>query len=92
MFTPCKHENFHATVNVNRLVDEKHPEKVNAFLAEITVRCIDCDLPFEWVGLTAGISGEKPMVDVAAQELRAPIKPKGCALMPGIPGISIRAN
>jgi len=88
----CPHENFHADVGIHRLVDEQTPKQVNAFIAEIKVHCKDCGLPFEWVGLTAGYRGDAPRVDVAAQELRAPLKPKGCKLMPGIPGYDVRVN
>lgn len=88
----CKHENFQCKADVQRLIDENKPDQVNAFIVELKIHCIDCGLPFEWIGFTAGYRGDAPRVDIAAQELRAPIKPKGCKIMPGIPGFDIRAN
>jgi hypothetical protein len=88
----CAHFNFHADVTVNRLVYEAKQNQVNAFVAEIKVHCMDCGLPFEWIGFETGFRGDVARVDVSAQQLRAPLKPKGCRLMPGIPGYDIRAN
>jgi len=90
----CKHENFRADVDIQRLMDgdNGHPEIVNCFMAEIRVHCTDCGVPFEWIGFEAGLLGDRAMVDVSAQELRAPIKPKGVLAMPGIPGYTVKVN
>lgn len=88
----CKHFSFHANVDVCRLVDENDPDLVRSFMAEVTVKCITCGTPFEWIGLECGYRGDKPLVDPSAQELRAPIKPKGLLAMPGIPGFQIKVN
>jgi hypothetical protein len=77
----CEHKNFHANVMVNRIED------IGRFTADITIRCIDCNLPFEFVGVDeCGLSYEHPTVNPSAQELRVPIKPKGCEILPGIKG------
>lgn len=77
----CKHENFHAHVEVNRIED------IGRFTADIRIRCRECDLPFEFVGVgECGSSYEFPTVDPSAQELRVPIKPKGLEILPGIKG------
>ena len=86
----CKHENFQAVVKVCRLVDEKGESQVNAFVAEINVVCMECMLPFEWVGLPVGYSGVQPMTSLDATELRAPLKPVGVEKMPGIPSYSVQ--
>jgi hypothetical protein len=36
----CAHEQFAAAVNVHRLLDS------GKFMAEVNVRCVDCDEPF----------------------------------------------
>jgi hypothetical protein len=82
----CKHENFRAEVDVNRLLDS------GSFMADVRIRCTECDLPFEFVGVDAGLSFSKPMASVTAQELHIPIRPKGCRLMPAIPGFEVRVN
>ena len=87
----CEHMNFSANCAVGRLVEENNSQ-VNAFVAEIKIHCIDCGLPFEWIGFTAGFRDDAPRVDTSAQELRAPIKPKGCLAMPGIPGYDVKLH
>lgn len=69
----CEHEDFRATVAVNRLGDEGGP--VRNYIADITVSCARCGLPFHFVGVPAGLSFYRPMVNVGATELRAPIAP-----------------
>ena len=88
----CSHENFAATVNVNRLTKSDDDATVIAHQADIRINCAECGLPFEFVGVDAGMLPNKPMASVDAQELRAPIRPKGCKILPAIPGFSVRAN
>jgi hypothetical protein len=76
----CEHENFIANVTVNRILDIKR------FTADVTVKCADCGLPFEFIGPECGFSYEGPTVNPSAQELRIPIRPKGCEILPGIKG------
>jgi len=90
----CKHENFHANVTVNRVGEGDSPiGKVKGFLAEITIRCTECDLPFEFVGVDeCGLLWTKPACTPDAQTLRAPIRPKGSRILPGLPGFTARAH
>jgi hypothetical protein len=77
----CEHENFECHVDVNRILDIKR------FTADIRIQCADCKLPFEFIGVNdCGLSYEGPTVNPSAQELRVPIKPKGCEILPGIKG------
>jgi len=75
----CPHENFAADVAVGRITDDGG--RVHSFLAEVTVRCLDCGEPFHFLGLEAGLSFTRPTVDVAATTLHAPIAP-GVAPLP----------
>jgi hypothetical protein len=86
----CPHENFAAKVDCNRLTGEGG--KVTGYSADVRINCNDCGLPFEFVGVSAGFSPKQPMCDVSAQELRAPIRPKGCNIMPGIFGYEVKAQ
>lgn len=87
----CLHENFAANVQVNRVLKEEGDTVPSAFLAEITVKCADCGSPFEFVGdYPCGLLYGRACVDASAQELRAPIRPKGLALLPGLPGFTMR--
>jgi hypothetical protein len=88
----CEHLNFKANVDVHRLLDNRDNSKVVGYSADIRIRCAECDLPFEFIGVDAGLMPDKPMASVDAQELRAPIRPKGCMIMPAIPGFTVRAQ
>jgi hypothetical protein len=77
----CKHENFECHVDVNRIED------IGRFTADVRIKCSQCNLPFEFVGIDeCGLSYEHPTVNPSAQELRIPIKPKGYVILPGIKG------
>lgn len=82
----CQHVNFTVFADINRIVDK------GAFLAEIRIVCRDCNLPFEFVGVDAGLMFNRPMASPDAQELRAPVRPKGSDVLPAIPGFTIKAN
>lgn len=84
----CEHLNFKAKVEVNRLLNDEGI--VHGYSADIRIECDECSMPFEFVGAPAGWSIEKPMCNVTAQELHAPIRPKGSLLMPAIPGFTVR--
>lgn len=69
----CSHENFAATVDVRRLTDEQG--RVRNFIAEVTVRCTQCEQPFHFVCADTGFSFVRPTVSVGATMLHAPIAP-----------------
>lgn len=73
--TDCKHEIFESKVDVARLVDNEGDDVVTGFSADILIRCAQCKLPFEFVGVPSGYSPRQPMVSFDKTELRAPIKP-----------------
>lgn len=70
----CEHENFTANVDVNRL-SQVPGAPVSGYSADITVRCSDCEEPFEWIGAPVGLSPRAPAVSVDGRELRAPMRP-----------------
>ena len=82
----CEHKDFVAVVVVQRMEDTK------AFFAEIRVKCAQCDLPFEFIGVKAGLSGAEPRCSLDAQELTAPIRPKGSKVFPAVQGFDVKAN
>lgn len=67
--TTCKHETFGAQVNVNRMED------TGRFIANVTIKCVECDLAFEFVGPAAGIAWDRPTVSLDGTELHVPIEP-----------------
>lgn len=83
----CKHNTNH-----NCFVDINYIQDKEAYMADIKIFCAECGMPFEFVGVEAGMLFTKPMASADAQTLRAPIKPKGSSVLPAIPGFTIRAQ
>lgn len=69
----CEHTNFSSTVEVYRLADEKG--NITGYSASVVVKCVECSLPFRFLGLQRGLDMKKPMVNVDETELRVPIEP-----------------
>lgn len=66
----CAHKNFSVNADINRFED------TGGFAADITIHCVECGLPFRFIGLEAGLRPDMPMVSVDGLELRAPIEPE----------------
>lgn len=67
----CKHHNFAARVGVARLED------IGRFMAEITVRCTDCDTPFQFLGLEPGLNLQGATCSIDGLEANIAIVPQG---------------
>lgn len=67
----CRHLDFKANVGVARLKDSGN------FIAEITIRCRDCGLPFQFNGLQPGLDLHGAAVSADGLEARISISPKG---------------
>jgi len=63
----CKHEQFEAHVDVNRLSD------TGRFSADVRIKCVQCGEPFRFLGLPAGVDPDGPTVSVDGTEARMPI-------------------
>ena len=66
----CRHEEFAARVAVNRFED------TGRFLADITVRCRNCDEPFRFLGVPPGHAWDQPACSIDGTELHVPIEPE----------------
>jgi hypothetical protein len=86
----CPHEDFSATVEVNRLTSTEGGP-VTAYAADIRVSCADCGEAFRWIGVKAGLMPDRPMVSVDESVLRAPIRPASADpdFGLGIPGFAV---
>lgn len=71
----CEHKNFFAKVDVTRLTESDESDVVTGYTADIRIKCDECGLPFQFIGLPGGYSPAQPMCSFDAQEMRAPIKP-----------------
>lgn len=88
----CKHSNFHANVSVGRIIAEGASDDSQpiAFSADVTVKCLDCGKPFEWIGLPMGYSPMQPMCSVDGLEARMPLKPQGEATRTDLAGFAVK--
>lgn len=88
---PCEHLDFAATVTVNRLT-QVDGGPVTGYSADIRVSCEGCGEPFDWIGLSVGLSPRLPMASLDGHELRAPLRPASAAPGFGLagPGFSVR--
>jgi hypothetical protein len=65
----CIHPDFHATVTVNRIEDS------GQFLAELKIHCLQCGLPFQFLGLPLGLDMRGAMMSIDGREARLAIAP-----------------
>ena len=63
----CKHEQFSAQVDVNRLEDS------GRFSAEVRIKCAQCGAPFRFLGLPAGLDLNGASVSADGTEARLAI-------------------
>ncbi|WP_262058535.1 hypothetical protein [Streptomyces sp. STR69] len=89
---PCPHENFDAFVDVNRITASDNDPTVVGYAAGIKVKCRDCDEPFRWTGVPAGVSPARPTCSVDETELRAPLRPASADpdFGLGLPGFAVQ--
>lgn len=86
--TGCDHTETRADVNVVLLED------AHRYLAEIRLRCVQCDHPFGFRGLPCGLStAGGAFVDPTAEELRVVLySPSELALAAPLPGLTEQPN
>lgn len=77
----CEHKDFEAHVAVNRIED------TGQFAADVHIRCKDCQMPFQFIGLPTGLNSEGAACSVDATEARLAIVPYGQAktVLDGLP-------
>lgn len=71
----CQHLNFETGAKVARLHEDGRPEVITGYRLDLVVRCKECGLPFEFVGLPGGYNMLSPTANIDATELRCPIQP-----------------
>ncbi len=69
----CEHENFSASVRVNRL-SLRDGGPITGFNCEIQICCAECGMKMRFRGLPFGSSPHHPTLSVDATELRAPLE------------------
>lgn len=65
---------------------------VKGYSADVTIRCAQCDEPFRFIGMPAGLLPDRPACDPAETEARLPIRPASSDpdFGLGIPGFAVR--
>lgn len=72
----CKHLNFRSSVAIGRILQKDGDVDPAAFVADIRIKCVDCDEPFEFYGVPMGWTAMHPTSSVDGLELHVPLKPK----------------
>lgn len=67
----CKHMNFEASVQVNRIEDK------GRFMAEVRIKCTDCGTPMQFMGLKPGFDLNGATVSLDGLEANIGIHPQG---------------
>lgn len=67
----CEHQNFDATVNVARIEDK------GRFMAEVQIKCRDCGVPMQFMGLEPGLNFDGATVSLDGLEMNIGIHPQG---------------
>jgi len=88
---PCPHEDFNASVEVNRLTEREGDTEPDAYSADIKVWCAACGENFRWVGLQAGLMPSRPMCSIDETIMCAPLRPASSDpdFGLGIPGYAV---
>lgn len=71
----CRHEKFHTHAVIHRLKDSDQSEEIKAWHVDIKINCDECGMPFEFIGVSAGLNFNQPTVNLDFTELRMPIRP-----------------
>lgn len=64
----CKHENFDAAVDVNRIGSE-------AWMVGLRIKCVDCGTRLMFPTVRKGVDVTYATVSIDGTELRIPVKP-----------------
>lgn len=88
----CGHERLKAALEFARLVEsEERPDDATGWTADLRIYCDECDAPFGFKGMEAGVSPAAPMRSIDALEARLPLlSPAELALTGPFPPVRVR--
>lgn len=69
----CQHDRIKTESKLTRLTDENG--NTTEYRLDLSVTCLDCHQPFQFIGLNAGYSPDEPTVDFQGITLSCPVKP-----------------
>jgi hypothetical protein len=70
----CQHEVYKVLGQVCEIVDDESHD-VYAYRLEVSVHCVQCGMPFTFLGLPEGYNISEPMSNIDHTTARLPIKP-----------------
>lgn len=85
----CAHTTSHtANVRIDHLADS------GRFMAEVRIRCAECGLAFQFLGLPLGLDLKGAAMSVDGEEARIAIAPVGRVMRPleGLSGFGVKAS
>lgn len=75
----CKHKHFYADVRVARITDEGQDDnpdaEIKAYIADVQVKCNECGIEFQFVGIEGGFNWNYPTTNVDATKVNLPMIP-----------------
>lgn len=77
----CQHLNFAAEVGVNRLT-ESEGGPVKGYCADVRIKCAECNLPFQFLGLEPGYDSQGARVSLDGLQANIALTPQGVAPNP----------
>lgn len=77
----CEHNCFAANVGVHRL-SKQAGGPITSYVAEVTVWCVDCGRPFQFLGLPAGYDTQAATISLDGLTANLAICPEGAELSP----------
>lgn len=77
MTSDCQHLEFVSNMVVVRHADNETDNNIIGYSAKITVRCAECEKPFQFLGLPMGLDTQGARVSVDGLEARIAISPQG---------------
>lgn len=92
---PCEHIDFRVVAEVNRITDGANEgAAVLGFSMDLRVWCANCEEPFRFNGVQAGLSPAEPRCSPDETELHVPIRPASADpdFGMGLPGFAIRVE
>lgn len=89
----CEHPNFNANVEVSRITETDGGPVTNIY-ADVRVWCRACGEPLCFIGVPPGLSPREPRIEIGAEELRCPMRPRSSPpdWGTGGPGFDVETN
>lgn len=77
----CEHLSFGAEVAVHRLMTEDG-QTCTGYMADVRIRCVQCQRPFQFLGLQPGVDTRGATMSVDALEAHLALCPEGAQPSP----------